>query len=372
MTLRHPDYTLLALAGGLLLFGLLMLTSASSVTGLAIFGDQFHFIKRQVLFGLLPGLVAGYILYKTPSHIWKDNTGVIMVFSLLLLVVVLIPGVGSTYEKNARSWINIAGLSFQPAEFVKLGLILFFSGYILKRGEKIKQWQEGFIPALVAGLAPVGLLLFQPDLGTAAILFCVLIGLLFFAGAKLKHLGALLLIGLVALGAMVAAAPYRLERITTFMHPELDPLGIGYQINQAYLAIGSGGLSGLGLGQSRQKMQYLPEVHADSIFAIMAEETGFIVSILFLLALYCFIRRLYMLAQTVPDDYDRLVMCGIATLFAVQSFFNIGAMVGLLPLTGVPLPLVSHGGSSLIVCLASLGLALQISTRSHLNNQTAS
>ena len=366
MTIRHPDYPLLALASGLLLFGLLMLTSASSVTGLSIFGDQFYFIKHQVLFGLIPGLVAGYSLYKIPSQMWRDNAGAVMFFSVLLLIIVLIPGIGSTYEKNARSWINIAGLSFQPAEFVKLGLILFFSGYLLKRGEKIKQWQEGFIPALVVGLFPIGLLLLQPDVGTASILFCVLVSILYFTGAKLKHLGTLLLIGVVALGAMVAAAPYRLQRITTFMHPELDPLGIGYQINQAYLAIGSGGVAGLGLGHSQQKMQYLPEVHADSIFAIMAEETGFVVSAIFLIALYCFIRRLYRLAESTNDDYDRLIMCGIATLFAVQSFFNIGAIIGLLPLTGVPLPLVSHGGSSLMVSLASIGLALQISTRSKL------
>lgn len=366
MTVRRLDYQLLALASGLLVFGLLMLTSASSVTGLSIFGDQFHFIKRQVLFGLIPGLVAGYVLYKIPNQFWQKNAAAVMGMSLLLLTLVLIPGVGATYEKNARSWINIAGFSFQPAEFVKLGLILFYSGYILKRGEKIREWQEGFIPALVVGLLPIGLLLLQPDVGTAAILFCAMVALLYFAGAQIKHLGALLLVGLIGLGAMVAAAPYRLQRITTFMHPELDPQGIGYQINQAYLAIGSGGPFGLGLGHSQQKMQYLPEVHADSIFAIIAEETGFIISALFLIALYSFIRRLYRLAENTPDEYDRLILCGIATLFAVQSFFNIGAIVGLLPLTGVPLPLVSHGGSSLLISLASIGLALQISTRSKL------
>lgn len=366
MTVRHPDYPLLALAGGLLLFGLLMLTSASSVTGLSIFGNQFHFIKRQVLFGLIPGLVGAYILFKTPSHIWRDNAALVMGLSLLLLILVLIPGVGSTYEKNAQSWINIAGFSFQPAEFVKLGIILFFSGYLLKRGEKIKQWQEGFIPALVVGIFPIALILLQPDVGTAAIMFCIMVSILYFAGAQLKHLGALLLIGLVALGAMIAAAPYRLQRITTFMHPELDPLGIGYQINQAYLAIGSGGLFGLGLGHSQQKIQYLPEVHADSIFAIVAEETGFIFSAIFLIALYFFIRRLFRLAESTQDEYDRLLLCGIAVLFAVQSFFNIGAIVGLLPLTGVPLPFVSHGGSSLLISVASIGLALQISTRSKL------
>ncbi len=359
-----PDPILGSLAAGLLLFGLLILTSASTVVGLSLFNDQYFFIKRQVLYGLLPGLVAAYILYKTPLMWWQKRAGLIMGISLALLVAVLIPGIGETYEKNARSWINLFGFSFQPAEFVKLGLILFFSGYLLNRQDRIADWNTGFVPALTVGLIPVGLLLLQPDVGTASIMFALVVSLLFFAGARLKHLGALLLAGLVAFAGMIAAAPYRLDRVTTFLHPELDPLGVGYQINQAYLAIGSGGVFGLGLGHSRQKFQYLPEVHADSIFAIMAEETGFIFTVLFLLCLYFFIRRIFSLAQLTSSPYERLILLGIATWLALQSLLNIGAIIGLLPLTGVPLPFISHGGSLLLTTLAAIGLVLQISSQS--------
>lgn len=350
----------MALFAGILIFGLLILASASSVVGLSLFGDQYFFIKRQVLFGLLPGLMAGYIFYKVPTAWWQKNAGLVMGFCLVLLVAVFIPGIGETYDKNARSWINILGFSFQPAEFVKLGLILFFSGYLLNRRDRIGDWNNGFVPSLTAGLIPVALLVAQPDVGTGSIVFALVVILLFFGGAKLKHLGTLALVGLVAFGAMIWLEPYRLKRVTTFLHPELDPLGIGYQINQAYLAIGSGGPLGLGLGHSRQKFHYLPEVHADSIFAIMAEEMGFVVTILFLLALYLLIRKIFLLAKNTANDYDRLLLLGIGSWITVQSFLNIGAIIGLLPLTGVPLPFVSHGGSSLMAMLAAMGIVLQI------------
>lgn len=366
--LSKPDPVLTTLATGLLLFGLLILTSASAVVGLSLFGDQYFFIKRQMLFGVLPGLVAAYVFYKTPVVWWQKNAGVIMGLSLALLIMVLIPGIGATYEKNARSWINLFGFSFQPAEFVKLGLILFFSGYLLNRKDKINDWQNGFLPALTVGLLPVGLLLLQPDVGTASIMFALTLGLLFFAGAKVKHLSALLLVGVTAFGIIIAMAPYRLHRVTTFLHPELDPQGVGYQINQAYLAIGSGGIFGLGLGHSRQKFQYLPEVHADSIFAVMAEETGFVFTVIFLLILYFFIRRLFSIAAQCSNDYERLVLAGIATWLALQSLLNIGAIIGLLPLTGVPLPFVSHGGSLLLTTLAGVGIALQISSNPQIRN----
>lgn len=365
-TRGHIDYQLAGLSLGILIFGFLVLTSASSVVGLHLFHDAYYFVKHQAVFGLLPGLMAGYIFYKISGAAWQKNAGIIMMISLGLLVAVLIPGIGATFDKHARSWISLGGFSFQPAEFVKLGLILFFSAYLLKHKEKLADWQTGFFPALTVGLLAVGLLLVQPDVGTATIVFALVMALLFFAGAKLQHLGGLLLLGVVAFGLMIAIAPYRLHRVTTFLHPELDPLGVGYQINQAYLAVGSGGWFGLGLGHSKQKFQYLPEVQADSIFAIMAEEWGFVFVVLFLLALYFFIRRLFAIAKNCTTEYDRLVICGIATWLALQSFLNIAAIIGLLPLTGVPLPLVSHGGTSLVATLAALGIALRVSSETNI------
>lgn len=358
-----PDTTLLVLATAILLFGLLILASASSVVGLSLFGDQYHFIKHQALFGLFPGLIAGYILYRTPTELWQKNASLVMGGSIAMLILVFIPGIGATYDKNAHSWINLFGLSFQPAEFVKLGIILFFSAYLLNRQDRIGDWNNGFVPALAVGLLPVVLLVLQPDVGTGSIVFALVLSLLFFAGARLKHLSALLTAGIVAFAIMIAIAPYRLHRVTTFLHPELDPQGVGYQINQAYLAIGSGGTFGLGLGQSRQKFQYLPEVQADSIFAILAEENGFIITTIFLLLLYFFIRRLFTIAKHTGSDYDRLLILGIGSWLVTQSFLNIGAIIGLLPLTGVPLPFVSHGGTSLLATLAATGICLQISQK---------
>lgn len=345
----------------LLVFGFLILSSASAVEGLRIFKDQYFFIKRQVLFGLLPGLALGYVMLRVRYTFWQEKAALMMALCLGLLIVVLIPGIGSTFEKGARSWFSWAGFSFQPGEFVKLGLIIFFSAYLIKYRQKLTNWQEGFIPSLIVGFTPVLLLLLQPDVGTASIIFAIALALLFYAGAKVRHLGVLLLIGLVAFGAMVALAPYRVHRVMTFLHPELDPQGIGYQINQAYLGIGSGGWFGLGLGHSRQKFDYLPEVQADSIFAVLAEEMGFVITALFVVVLVLAIARMYAIARSAGNEYGMLVSAGIASWLAIQSFLNIGAIVGLLPLTGVPLPFVSHGGSSLMSMLAASGLLLNIS-----------
>lgn len=362
------DYTMLGYLITLLVFGLLMLTSASAVQGLHLFKDQYFFIKHQVFFGLVPGLFLAYAMLRTRYTFWQEHARLVMALSIGILILVLIPGVGSTYDKGARSWFSAFGFSFQPAEFVKLGLILFFSAYLIKYRQKLSSWQEGFIPSLIVGLTPVFLLLLQPDVGTASIVFGITLLLLFFAGAQLRHLGVLLLIGLVGLGCMVALAPYRLHRVMTFLHPELDPKGIGYQINQAYLGIGSGGLLGLGLGHSRQKFQYLPEVQADSIFAVVGEEMGFIITAGFIILLILTIRRGYLIAQTSDHEYGMLVAAGISSWLAIQSFLNIGAIIGLLPLTGVPLPFVSHGGSSLMTMLAASGLLLNISRTARLSS----
>jgi cell division protein FtsW len=201
----------------------------------------------------------------------------------------------------------------------------------------------------------------QPDIGTVAILFSIVFGMLFLAGAKYLHMGSLAALGLVGLILMVMIAPYRAARLTTFLHPELDPQGIGYHINQAFLAVGSGGIFGLGLGHSRQKFQYLPEVHADSIFAVIAEEMGFLfVTALVVLFVLIALRGL-MIAKSAPDKFAKLLVAGIITWLMVQSFLNIGAMVGLLPLTGVPLPFISHGGTALMVAMAAGGILINVS-----------
>lgn len=358
---KQVDFILLGALSILLLFGLIMLTSASSPVGLERFGDRFFFIKRQLLYGVLPGLVAFFILIRIPVKWYREYVWTIYALTIGVLLLVFLPGIGSSLNTGAQSWIVIGGVSIQPAEFAKLGLVLFLAGYLSLMGERIQDATNGFVQTLMFGMAPIVLVVLQPDTGTVSILFAILFGMLFFAGARFSHLGGLLGAGVVALVGLIAVAPYRAARLTTFLHPELDPQGVGYHINQAFLAIGSGGLLGMGLGRSRQKFQYLPEVHADSIFAIIAEEMGFVVSVaLIALILYIGYRGL-VLARRTTDGHARLVICGVICWFLAQSFLNIGAIIGVLPLTGVPLPLISHGGTAVIVALSSFAILLSAS-----------
>lgn len=354
------DYIFLLYIGLLLAFGLIMLMSASSAIGENRFGDAFFFIKRQILYGLIPGVALFLILARIPYSFWKKYMWYIYGAMLALLVAVFIPGLGSTLGAGAASWIIIAGVSLQTSELAKLGLIFFIAAYVSTLGDRIEQFQDGFAPLLVFALVPVGLVVLQPDIGTVSILFSIVFGMLFVGRAKLSHLSMLAIAGVAAFALMIAVAPYRAARLTTFLHPELDPQGIGYHINQAVLAVGSGGIFGLGLGNSRQKFEYLPEVHADSIFAIIAEEMGFILSAAVVILITLIAIRGLKIAKQAPDEFGRLVVSGIIIWFVAQSFLNIGAIVGLLPLTGVPLPFVSHGGTALMIALAGIGVITSV------------
>lgn len=362
---RHqgqPDVLLMVYFGILLVFGLVMLTSASSPVGYDRFNDAYFFIKRQLMYGALPGVVLFIAFAKCPYKFLPKIGYGIFLLSTLLLVLVFIPGIGSTLDTNASSWIKIAGFSFQPSELGKLGLILFLAHVLSKMGKKIQDVKQGFLPALGVGIVPVLLVALEPDVGTASILFAILFGMLFFAGARFIHLSGVAGLAVVAFIILVTIAPYRAARLTTFLHPELDPQGIGYHMNQAFVAIGSGGWLGQGLGHSKQKFQYLPEVHADSIFAVVGEEMGFIVTAGFTLMLFVLLgRRMLSVANKAPDTFGRLTVCGIVAWFMVQSFFNIGAMVGVMPLTGIPLPFISHGGTALLLSLAAAGVVVNVS-----------
>lgn len=361
MAQARADYVLLSYFGVWLLFGLLVLSSAGVAVGLDVFQDPYFFIRRQLLYGVLPGIVLFWICARIPYTIWQKYASLIFIGSLLLLMMVWIPGIGTSFDKHAQSWLTLGGFSFQPAEVAKLALIIFLSYYLTRKGTGITSWEAGFVPTLVVAGVPVLLILLQPDLGTSLIFLGIIVSMLYVAGARLAHLGGLLAVGAVGVLLMAFVSPYRFDRLMTFMHPELDPLGIGYQINQGFLAIGSGGWLGLGLGHSRQKFQYLPEVQADSIFAVAAEELGFVVVAGLIVLLVLIFRRGLQVARAVPDQFARLVAVGIVSWFMIQAFLNIGAMVGLLPLTGVPLPFISHGGSALLIALAAVGVLTNIS-----------
>lgn len=360
---ERANYKLIAYFVIWLIFGLIMLTSASSAVGHKNFGDNYFFIKRQILFGVLPGLVLFFFFAKF-NYTRLRRFGVWLYgLSLLLLILVFIPGIGANYGTQAHSWLSVLGYSFQPAEFAKLGLILFVANLIIARGHNLQDFKFGFFPTLIFGLIPVVLVILQPDIGTVSILFAILFGLLYVGRAKLLHMFLLGVLGIVALGLMIWVAPYRMQRLTIFMHPELDPQGIGYHINQAYLAIGSGGIFGRGLGNSLQKYQYLPEVSADSIYAVVAEEMGFVFAIGFIILLILVARLGLKIARQAPDEFGRLLVSGIIIWLITQSFLNVGAMVGIMPLTGVPLPFVSHGGTALMMAMGAVGIIINVSKR---------
>lgn len=349
-----------------LIFGLIFLTSTSSVVGFDKFQDTYYFIKRQLFFGVVPGLIGLLFFSKLDYRKLKTWSPILFIGSLILLVLVFVPGIGSALNTGNRSWILLPGFSFQPAEFAKFALIIYFSAFLAKMGGGMRNFKEGFLVALGVALLPVLLIMLQPDIGTMAILFFIIFGLLFIADAKLSHMSLLTLVAVAGFLVLIFIAPYRLARFTTFLHPELDPLGTSYHINQSFIAIGSGGFWGLGLGQSRQKYQYLPEVQADSIFAVIAEEMGFFITIGFLILFLFLVHRGFKIAKQSDDLFARFLVTGIMIWFIAQAFLNIAAMVGLMPLTGVPLPFVSHGGTALAIAMCGVGVVLSVSKHSKL------
>jgi len=359
---QPPDWYLVGLIGFLTVFGLVMLSSAGSAMGWQNFGDSYWHVKHQILFGLLPGLLLFIIFSRLDYYKLKTLAGPFLIISIVLLVLVFIPGIGSANQTGAHSWINFFGFSLQPSEIVKLTFLIYLVAWLSARGEKhIKDFHYGFLPFLSVLVIITGLIISQPDFGTMSIIVVTSLLVYYVAGGSLMHLSWLTVVGVGGLVLMIKTSKYRADRLTTFLHPELDPQGIGYHISQALLAVGSGGWLGRGFGHSRQKFAYLPEVTGDSIFAVIAEELGFIISALVVVAFIMLFIRVIKMAQSCRDPFGRLLAIGIIIWFTVQAFLNIGAIIGLLPLTGVPLPFISYGGTALMTCLAAAGILVNIS-----------
>lgn len=356
-----PDLIFLILFGIIAVFGMIMLSSASTAIAFQRFGDSLYYVKHQLMFGFFPGLFICTALAIIDYRFWRKFAFPALVVSILLLIAVFIPGLGRTFN-GSRSWLQIGGIVFQPVEIVKLGFILYLSVWLEKRDRRtIKDFSDGLMPFLISLGIIMGLILLQPDVGSMGVIVMIALMIYFVAGADIKHLFALGGIGVGLLAFLIKIAPYRAARFTVFLHPEADPQGLGYHINQALLAIGSGGLVGLGFAHSRQKHLYLPEAINDSIFAIMAEELGFVMISIGLAILLALIIRGYHIARQAPDEFGRLITTGIISWIGFQSFINIAAMVGLMPITGLPLPFVSYGSSSLVVLFAAVGIVINVS-----------
>lgn len=362
MSRGTPDYRLLGAFLVLLTFGVLVLASASAVVGFERFSDAYYFLKRQLVFGVLPGLVIFFILLRHDYRRLKPLAAPIFALALLLLILVLIPGIGTSFG-GARRWLVVGPFSFQPSEFMKLGLVIYLAAWLSRRPRQLTEGRQGLLPfAFILGSA-VGLIVLQPDIGTATAVGLIGMGMYLVAGAPWRYLLILSAAGLLLFFVLVTVKPHAAERFTTFLHPELDPQGVGYHINQAYMAIGSGGWFGRGIGQSRAKFQYLPEVYGDSIFAVIGEELGFVFSVTFIGLLMFIFYYGIKAARAAPDDFGRLLAGGVVIWFTSQTFVNISAMLGLLPLTGIPLPFVSYGSSALLMTLAGAGLLVAVSSQ---------
>lgn len=356
---HKPDYNFIIIAFAVIIFGLIMISSAGAALSYKQFNDGYYFVKHQIAFGLIPGLLLFYLLAKIDYKIWKKYAFPILIFSILLLLLVFIPGIGTSHGTNAKSWVMFGGFSFQPSEFVKLTFLIYLSSWLEKRNDKIKDFTYGLLPFLI--LLGITLLLILPDVGTMVIILTSAFVVFFIAGASIIHLiftsglcGAIIFL-------LIKMEPYRMARFMTFLHPELDPQGIGYHINQALLAIGSGGLLGKGFGHSRQKFLYLPEPVGDSIFAIIAEEMGFLITAGLVMAFSFLIYKGFKIAKKAPDKFGKFLASGIMAWIIIQVFLNVSGMIGLLPMTGVPLPLISYGGSALMTAMAGLGIMVNIS-----------
>ena len=357
----NVDWHLVGAIWVLVIFGLIMLASAGVATGWQKFGDTYWHLKHQLVFGLLPGIVLFIIFAKIDYHYWKKIAAPLLFISIGLLVLVFIPGIGAKWG-TSRSWINIFGMSIQPSEIVKLTFLLYLSAWLsAKQEHHIKDLSYGFIPFVFILGVIATLNILEPDTGTMIIITAMSLAVYFVAGGSLIHLTWLSLFGAAGLAFIIKVSPYRAARLTTFLHPELDPKGIGYHINQALLAVGSGGFFGRGYGHSRQKFAYLPEVTGDSIFAVISEELGFVLTVVVVLIFGYVANRGMKLANRCQDQFGKLLVVGIIVWFLVQALFNIGAVIAILPLTGVPLPFISYGGTALMMCLAATGILANIS-----------
>lgn len=347
--------TLLLFAGGFLI-----LASASTAQSIRNFNSIEYYSLRQLFYGGILGILVFLITQWVPYRFWKKIALPLMILSFILLALLFIPELSLTFG-GARRWLSLGPITFQPSEILKLSFIIYLASWLDARRKDVSSFSYGFIPFSLM-LSIVGMfLVMQPDIGTLGVIAGTAALLYFLGGGRVSQIFTMGALGLVILYFLVQLAPYRLNRILVFWNPGLDPQGFGYQINQAFIAIGSGGFWGLGFGKSLQKYNYLPESMTDSIFAIFAEEMGFFGVLLLIATFGGLLWRGMVIAKNTDDVFGRLLASGLVLGIMVQAFINMAAISGLMPLTGIPLPFVSYGGTSLVITLASMGILMNIS-----------
>jgi len=355
------DKTLLFAILMLLVISVVMVYSASSVVALTTYDDSLFFMKRQLLWAAF-GLALLTVTMRIDHHILSGQRVVlaIMVISFVLLAVTLVPGVGRMVN-GSRRWLRLGMMSFQPAELAKFAVVVYLSYYIAKKGERIRDFMNGMVPAYVVTVLFLSVAVLQPDFGSAMTLACVAGIMLFAGGANVLHIGGTVLAVLPLVIFAVTHKAYRWRRIVAFLDPWSDPQGAGHQIIQSFLAFGSGGLFGRGLGEGRQKLFFLPERHSDFIYAVIGEELGLIGAIVVILLFLIILWRGVRIVLAVGDPFSRLLALGITLLICLQGLINMAVVTGLLPTKGIALPLVSYGGTSLVITMGALGVLLNVS-----------
>jgi cell division protein FtsW len=355
----EPAYFVLLPTAALLLLGLVMVFSAGSIIGMDQNIGGYRYFLQQLTWAAI-GLGLMVFFWKFDYHKLGKVSWSGVLISLVLLVMVLFSG-RSAY--GSKRWLDFGPVNIQPTEIAKFTLVIFAAYVLVMKGDRLKQFFHLLVPVVALTLVEAALILRQPDLGSALVMCFSIMVLLIVAKTKGTHLVAIALAGMTAAVLFAVTAPYRLQRILAFLNPWSDPRGAGYQVIQSYVALGSGSIKGLGLGMSRQKFLYLPNAHTDFIFAIIGEELGLIgtMVVLFLLGILAYGGM--RIARMAPDDLGRLLAAGITGLIVIQALVNIGGVTGLLPITGVPLPLVSSGGSSLVVCMGCIGVLLNIAAQ---------
>lgn len=360
MSKKYDKLLLLAVIA-IIIFGIIMIYSASSIWAEYKYQDPFKFVKAQSAFFLL-GLLCIFIISKIDINILYKKANLILLICFILLVLVLIPGIGSI-RNGSRSWFGIGSLGIQPSEFAKLGLIIYVAKYLANNRKIIKDVKKGVLPILLVIGVFFILIMLEPDFGTAMVIVLTLVVMIFISGVKLSFFIKVGLLGLLGIVGLIIIAPYRMERIVSFLNPWVDPLGSGYQIIQSLYAIGPGGLLGQGFLNSHQKQFYLPEPQTDFIFSIISEEFGFL-GILIVTSFIAFIfYRIIKIALKENNLFKKYLAFGLGFGIIIQSLLNIAVVIGLIPVTGVTLPFLSYGGSSLLISMISIGIILNISKK---------
>ena len=354
-----PDSWLLAVTLILLSTGVVMVYSASAIVAADRFRDPYFFLKKQIFWAAL-GCGALWLALRTDYRRLEKIVPVLLAVTAVLLVLVLVPGLGVSVN-GSRRWLRLGPLSFQPAELAKLALVVYLAAFLARKRDQLGDFRRGVFPPLIVGGGFAGLVLLQPDLGNSLTLLVLTLGLLFLAGASTKWLLAVV-VPVVPLGILaVLMAPYRMRRVFAFLDPWQDPRGSGFQIIQSWLALGSGGLVGRGMGESKQKLFYLPEAHTDFIFAIIGEELGFVGAAVIVALFAALVWRGLRIGLRAADPFGAYLALGITVLVATQTLVNLGVVTGMLPTKGLPLPFLSFGGSALLVTMVATGVLLNIS-----------